>query len=75
MVCIPYTIENLHQMADELGIKRGWFHRSRLTGLWHYDMPKRRVKEIMARCHVVPSAMIILIARGMLNDFYFSRER
>lgn len=47
LVCTPYSIENLHRMADELGIKRCWFHRD------HYDIPKRRVAEIQAKCQVV----------------------
>lgn len=33
IVCIPYSIENLHIMAIRLGIRRCWFHRN------HYDRP------------------------------------
>lgn len=25
LVCVPYTVGNLHRMAQELGIKRCWF--------------------------------------------------
>lgn len=50
LVCISYSIENLHRMAEELGIKRCWFHAGNHP---HYDIPKRRVAEIRARCEVV----------------------
>jgi hypothetical protein len=56
LVCIPYSIENLHRMARELGIHRGWFHGGRHP---HYDIPKRRISEIMAKCRVVPSREIV----------------
>lgn len=75
LVCVPYTVGCLHEMAESLGIDRCWFHRSRKTGLAHYDIPKRRFQEIRSRCHNVPSSLIALIARGMLNDFYFSLGR
>jgi len=28
LICIPYSIENLHKMAKELNIKRCWFHKN-----------------------------------------------
>lgn len=46
LVCIPYTVEALHAMAEDLGIKRCWFHRG--ASLPHYDIPKRRIQEIQA---------------------------
>ncbi len=50
LVCIPYNVENLHRMASLLGVKRCWYHAS---ARWpHYDAPKRRIKEIAARCDV-----------------------
>lgn len=52
LVCVPYSIAGLHQMARELGIHRGWFHPGRHP---HYDIPKRRIAEIKARCRVVSS--------------------
>lgn len=56
LVCIPYTIENLHRMARELGIHRGWFHGGRHP---HYDIPKRRIAEVMSKCKVVTSREIL----------------
>jgi hypothetical protein len=55
LVCVPYSIPNLHQMADALGIKRCWFHKD------HYDIPKRRIAEIEARCTMVSSKQILKI--------------
>lgn len=61
LVCLPYSIENLHKMAADLGIGRHWFHKN------HYDIPKRRIREIEALCEIVTSKEIVLIIRGK-ND-------
>ena len=58
LICDPYSIENLHRMADDLGIKRCWFHKD------HYDIPNRRIDGITAKCEVVSSKEIIKIMRG-----------
>jgi len=55
LVCEPYSIDNLHKMAEDLGIKRCWFHKN------HYDIPKRRIEEITAKCQVVSSREIVEI--------------
>lgn len=55
LVCVPYSIENLHLMADQLGIKRCWFHRD------HYDIPKKKLTEIENRCTTVSSREIVRI--------------
>lgn len=47
LVYIPYSIENLHLMAKDLGIDKCWFHKD------HYDIPKKRIEEIQAKCRVV----------------------
>ena len=39
-------------MAQELNIKRCWFHKD------HYDIPKRRIEEITKKCTVVPKREI-----------------
>jgi len=57
LVCLPYTTENLHRMAEDLGIKRCWFHKD------HYDIPKRRIAEIVAKCEMVSSREIVEIIR------------
>jgi len=58
LVCIPYSIDNLHKMAEDLEIKRCWFHKN------HYDIPKRRVDEIENLCIIVSSKDIVRIIRG-----------
>lgn len=62
LVCVPYSIEGLHKMAAELGIKRCWFHAS--SRFPHYDIPKRRIAEIRAKCLVVSSKTILAIVKG-----------
>lgn len=58
LICFPYSKENLHKMADDLGIKRCWFHRN------HYDIPKKRIAEIEAKCRFVSSREIVKIIKG-----------
>jgi len=60
LICIPYSIENLHRMADNLNIKRCWFHKT------HYDIPKRRIDEITNKCLVVSTIDIVRIIRGIV---------
>ena len=64
LVCLPYSKENLHKMADELEIARCWFHSSPHP---HYDLPKRRKKEIEKRCEMVSSKDIVRICKGELK--------
>ena len=42
-------------MAEELGIKRCWFHKD------HYDIPKRRIEKITSKCTIVSSKEILKI--------------
>lgn len=62
LVCLPYTVENLHRMAEDLGIKRCWFHRR--SSYLHYDIPKRRIAEISAKCTMVSGREILAIVKG-----------
>jgi hypothetical protein len=62
LICKPYSIENLHRMANELNISRDWFHEGK-DGLSHYDMPVRRIEEITRKCKVVSSGEIVRIIR------------
>ena len=57
LVCIPYSLDNLDRMADTLGINRCWKHKD------HYDIPKKRIAEITAKCEVVSSKEIVRIIR------------
>ena len=58
LVCLPYSIENLHKMAIDLNINRCWFHRD------HYDVPKKRMEEISSKCELVSSKEIVRIING-----------
>jgi len=62
LVCLPYNVDNLHLMAAVLGIKRCWFHASSVYP--HYDIPKRRISEVMAKCEVVSTRTILAIVKG-----------
>lgn len=63
LICDPYSIENLHRMADDLDIKRCWFHKGK-SGKSHYDIPKTRIEEITSKCEVVSSKEIVKIMRN-----------
>ena len=72
LVCVPFSVENLHIMAQDLGIKRCWFHRA---GKYpHYDIPKKRIAEIQAKCNVVPGRVILSIIKGE-HDERVPRDR
>ena len=59
LICVPYSIENLHRMANALGLKRNWFHSGKYP---HYDIPKRRIKEIQAKTIIIsPKKLLTLI--------------
>ena len=62
LVCRPYSVENLHIMADRLNIKRCWFHKN------HYDIPKRRIQEITSKCTVVNTREIVKIKNDEYTD-------
>jgi hypothetical protein len=61
LVCTPYSLQNLHRMAEILDIKLCWFHRGSYP---HYDIPKRRVKEILSKVNVVSGREILRVCQG-----------
>jgi len=58
LVCYPYSIEGLHEMAHKFYIKNWWFHKD------HYDIPKRRVDEFLQKCYVTSPKDIVKIIHG-----------
>ena len=58
LVCKPYSFANLHMMAEDLGLKRYWFHKD------HYDIPVRRIEEITGKCQVISPKDILRIIKG-----------
>ena len=63
LICIPYSIDNLHKMAEDLDIKKCWFHKN------HYDIPKMRVEEITNKCTLVNSKEIVKIINGKEDKY------
>ena len=62
LICVPYSVENLHEMAQHLGIKKSWYHPSPRP---HYDVPKRRTEEIRTRCVSISSTELVRIQIGI----------
>lgn len=58
LICVPYSKEHLHAMAQELDIKRCWFHKN------HYDIPEGRIEEITKKCRLVTKETIVEIIRN-----------
>ena len=65
LVCLPYSIENLHLMAEELRLHRRWFHNGKYP---HYDLPIRRIEEIEMKSINVSPRVIIEICKGKYNE-------
>lgn len=59
LVCKPYSIINLHKMAEVLNIDKCWFHKD------HYDIPKKRIEEITSKCNIVTAKRILNIIKGV----------
>lgn len=57
LICLPYSKNALHLMANELNISRLWFHKN------HYDIPKKRIEEITKKCILVSSKTIVRIIK------------
>lgn len=60
LVCVPFSVDNLHKMAKSLSIPRYWYHGGKLP---HYDIPKKRLDEINKKCNIVSSKDIVRIIR------------
>lgn len=71
LICLPYSVANLHQMARELDIDRCWYHyKSKKTGRIrpHYDIPKGRRAEIERRCVFVRYCDIVNAIKAYYNE-------
>lgn len=62
LVCLPYSIENLHSMASYLNLKSCWFHKN------HYDLPLNRIDDITLKCKIVNSKTIVKIIKGEVAE-------
>lgn len=62
LICIPYSVENLHLMARDLNINKCWFHNK--VNKWHYDIPKSRILEIQSKCTIITSRELLNMIRN-----------
>lgn len=67
LVCLPYNIENLHRMAQELKINKCWFHKN--ASYPHYDIPKKRIDEISDKCIIVTSKELLSLIKGVSTKY------
>ena len=65
LVCVPFSVSNLHRMADVLGINRCWFHQGRFP---HCDVPKRMIREVSAKCRVTTTRNVLRIVKGLPEE-------
>lgn len=64
LICEPYSVENLHLMAQNLGIKRCWFHSKPYP---HYDIPKRRIKEIAEKTELISQKDLLIKIKSVVK--------
>mgnify|MGYP000618495891 CR=1 FL=1 len=69
LVCLPYSVDNLHAMADTLNVDRCWYHAKPYP---HYDIPKKRIDEIEAKCIIVSAKDVVRICRGEYDEHFDS---
>jgi hypothetical protein len=62
LVCVPYSVDGLHAMADHLGIPRHWYHGGKRP---HYDIPKRDISRIQDQAIEVPPRVILKVIQGV----------
>ena len=64
LVCVPYSIANLHLMANKLKIKSHWFHKD------HYDIPKKMIndKNLIENTKLITSKEIVKIIKGTFKE-------
>lgn len=61
LICVPYSVENLHRMATDLGISKSWYESKPYP---HYDIPKKRIAEIQAKSTVIKSTELLKKIKG-----------
>jgi len=61
LICVPYSIENLHKTAEEFKIDVCWFKKN------HYFIggyPEETIEEIAKKCKIVSQANIVEIIQS-----------
>ncbi len=60
LVCVPYSLEELHKMAWDFGLGRDCFRSD------HYHVPRSQMVRIKRHCYEVPARVTYLVAREEL---------
>ena len=61
LICVPYSVDNLHEMAKYLNIGGHWYHGGKFP---HYDIPMKRKNEIEDVANVITTRELLEIIRG-----------
>lgn len=72
LICKPFTISNLHKMANILNIDKCHFEYSAHGHLPHYDIPRKRKHEIEEKCVFVKWREIVEIIKS--SEYYLTRK-
>lgn len=59
VICLPYSVENLHKMADDLGIKKTWYRDG------HYKVPKEIAEDLEEKCDKVTTTTLFRTVRNV----------
>lgn len=68
LVCVPYSVENLHIMAKDLGIKKCWYRAKGRNYHPHYDIPQKLFDEVKSKCILVTDRQISMITKNVAFD-------
>ena len=69
LICIPYSIKNLHLMARNLAIGKWWYHKGgKKNNYPHYDIPKKDQKAIESLCDIVSPKELLTIIKNNVKE-------
>jgi len=73
LICVPYSIENLHLMAEDLEIGEHFFDKGKIKYHPHYDIHSRRIEEIKSKCTIISSKELLTIIKKHIEKHEFIR--
>lgn len=59
LICVPYSIENMKKMADELGIKKTWLKKDRFV------IPEDYFEVVETKCNIVSTQTLFRTLKGI----------
>lgn len=74
LICIPYSISNLHKMSEDLGIPKHFYHKKGQNIHPHYDIPAKRLKDIQSKCRIISSKELLIIIKQQINMTEFKNK-